>query len=270
MLSILGSLLGFASSTAPAIMDHFASKEDRKHEIERMKTMAEIKSQGIEMDMRVYEQMGADKEHERLIAHDTAIQQSTGWTSALQKSVRPVITYAFFGLFATIEITLLMEALDKGTDFHKLFNYCGTKIQKLSSQLSFRSGLVLERWKKQEVGQSNMPTKAQELETRVSLVEKDMSHMVTMFEKLDTSIEKIAEVHQDMREILTVHEQRINAQEITDKDIYNEIKELRRETSEQHKSLEKKIMDLEKYRWTILGALGIITFVLTEFDIIFK
>jgi len=117
MLSILGSLLGFASSTAPAIMDHFASKEDRKHEIERMKTMAEIKSQGIEMDMRVYEQMGADKEHERLIAHDTAIQQSTGWTSALQKSVRPVITYAFFGLFATIEITLLMEALDKGTDF---------------------------------------------------------------------------------------------------------------------------------------------------------
>ena len=115
-----------------------------------------------------------------------------------------------------------------------------------------------------------MPTKAQELETRVTLVEKDMSHMVTMFEKLDTSIEKIAEVHQDMREILTVHEQRINAQEITDKDIYNEIKELRRETSEQHKSLEKKIMDLEKYRWTILGALGIITFVLTEFEIIFK
>lgn len=115
-----------------------------------------------------------------------------------------------------------------------------------------------------------MPTKAQELETRVSLVEKDMSHMVTMFEKLDTSIEKIAEVHQDMREILTVHEQRINAQEITDKDIYDEIKHLRRETSEQHQSLEKKIMDLEKYRWTILGALSIIVFVLTEFEIIFK
>ena len=117
MLSIIGSLLGFASSTAPAIMDHFQSKDNRKHEIDKMKTLAEIKAQGIALDMKVYEQMGADKEHERLIAHDTAIQQSTGWTSALQKSVRPVITYAFFGLFATIEITLLMDAIEKGTEF---------------------------------------------------------------------------------------------------------------------------------------------------------
>ena len=83
MLSIIGSLLGFASSTAPAIMDHFQSKDNRKHEIDKMKTLAEIKAQGIDLDMKVYEQMGADKEHERLIAHDTAIQQSTGWTSAL-------------------------------------------------------------------------------------------------------------------------------------------------------------------------------------------
>ena len=117
MLSIIGSLLGFASSTAPAIMDHFQSKDNRKHEIDKMKTLAEIKAQGMDLDMKVYEQMGADKEHERLIAHDTAIQQSTGWTSALQKSVRPVITYAFFGLFATIEITLLMDAIEKGTEF---------------------------------------------------------------------------------------------------------------------------------------------------------
>ena len=117
MLSIIGSLLGFASSTAPAIMDHFQSKDNRKHEIDKMKTLAEIKAQGIDLDMKVYEQMGADNEHERLIAHDTAIQQSTGWTSALQKSVRPVITYAFFGLFATIEITLLMDAIEKGTEF---------------------------------------------------------------------------------------------------------------------------------------------------------
>ena len=117
MLSIIGSLLGFASSTAPAIMDHFQAKDNRKHEIDRMKTLAEIKAQGVDLDMKVYEQMGADKEHERLIAHDTAIQQSQGWTSVLQKSVRPVITYAFFGLFATIEITLLMDAIEKGTEF---------------------------------------------------------------------------------------------------------------------------------------------------------
>ena len=95
MLSILGSLLGFASSSVPAVTDLFAKKGDRKHELEKMKLAAELKAQGMDVDMKQYEVMGADKEHERLIAHDTAIMQSTGWTSALQKSVRPIITYAF-------------------------------------------------------------------------------------------------------------------------------------------------------------------------------
>jgi hypothetical protein len=117
MLSIIGSLLGFASSTAPAIMDHFASKEDRKHELNKMRAMADMRKEGAELDMQFYERMGADKEHERLIQHDVSINQGVGIISGLQKSVRPVITYAFFGLFATIEIVLLMEALEKGTEF---------------------------------------------------------------------------------------------------------------------------------------------------------
>tara|TARA_B100002019_G_scaffold151540_1_gene130516 strand:- start:4804 stop:5271 length:468 start_codon:yes stop_codon:yes gene_type:complete len=119
MLSILGSLLGFASSSVPAVTDLFAKKGDRKHELEKMKLAAELKAQGMDVDMKQYEVMGADKEHERLIAHDTAIMQSTGWTSALQKSVRPIITYAFFGLFSVIEVTLLMSALENGTDFRE-------------------------------------------------------------------------------------------------------------------------------------------------------
>ena len=105
MLSILGSLLGFASSAVPAITDSFARKTDNKHELDKMKLMAELKAAGYDHDLKVYEQMGADKEHDRL-----------------QKSVRPVITYAFFILFATIEITLLLEALEKGTDFSEAIN----------------------------------------------------------------------------------------------------------------------------------------------------
>ena len=117
MLSLLGSLIGFGGSALPQLLDVFKAKGDRKHEIEKMKVMAELKQQGMDFDMQMYDKMGADKEHARLIAHDTAIMQSTGWTSVLQKSVRPVITYAFFGLFAAIEITLLMNALEVGTPF---------------------------------------------------------------------------------------------------------------------------------------------------------
>lgn len=117
MLSILGSLLGFASSAVPAVTDAFRDKADRKHEIEKMKVMAELRAQGYDHEIKHYEAMGADKEHDRLIQHDISINQGIGFISGLQKSVRPVITYAFFGLFATIEITLLMDALEKGTDF---------------------------------------------------------------------------------------------------------------------------------------------------------
>lgn len=117
MLSILGSLIGFAGSAVPAITDSFAKKADNKHEIEKMKVMAELRAKGYDHDIKMYEQQGADKEHDRLIQHDISINQGTGIIAGLQKSVRPVITYAFFGLFATIEITLLMQALEKGTDF---------------------------------------------------------------------------------------------------------------------------------------------------------
>ena len=122
MLSILGSLLGFASSAVPAITDSFAKKTDQKHELEKMRVMAELRKDGYDHDIKMYNEMGAAQEHERLIAHDVAISNTGGWISALQRSVRPVITYAFFGLFCTIEIVLLMEALDKGTDFSEAIN----------------------------------------------------------------------------------------------------------------------------------------------------
>ena len=118
MLSgILGSMLGFGGSVVPAITDHFKQKGQQKFELEKMRTMAELRKAGFDHELRAFEAQASDKEHDRLIQHDISINQGTGFISGLQKSVRPVITYCFFGLFAVIEITLLMEALEKGTDF---------------------------------------------------------------------------------------------------------------------------------------------------------
>lgn len=118
MLSgVLGSLLGFSGSVVPAITDHFKQKNEQKFELEKMKTMAELRKAGFDHELKAFEAQASDKEHDRLIQHDISINQGTGFIAALQKSVRPVITYCFFGLFAVIEITLLMEALEKGTDF---------------------------------------------------------------------------------------------------------------------------------------------------------
>ena len=115
MLSgLLGSVLGFGGSVVPAITDHFKTKANNKFELQKMEKMAELRAAGFDHEIKMYEQMGADKEHDRLIQHDISINQSTGIIAGLQKSVRPVITYAFFGLFCAIEVTLLMQAMEEG------------------------------------------------------------------------------------------------------------------------------------------------------------
>jgi hypothetical protein len=122
MLSILGSLIGFAGSAVPAITDHFKQKNDQKFELAKMEKMAELRKAGFDHELKSFEAQASDKEHDRLIQHDISINQGSGLISALQRSVRPVITYCFFGLFCIIEITLLMEALDKGADFAEAVN----------------------------------------------------------------------------------------------------------------------------------------------------
>lgn len=115
LTSILGSLIGFGGSAVPAIIDIFKTKQDNKQEIEKMKVMAELRAQGYDHDLKMYETMGADKEHDRLIQHDIAISKSDGFIGALQRSVRPVITYLFFGLFIAIQIVLLRQVVLLGT-----------------------------------------------------------------------------------------------------------------------------------------------------------
>jgi hypothetical protein len=119
---LLGSLLGFGGSVVPAITDHFKTKADNKFKLEQMTHMAELRKMGFDQDVKMYEQQASDNEHQRLIDHDIAIAQSTGFVAGLQKSVRPVITYCFFGLFAAIEVSLLVDALEQGVELSAALN----------------------------------------------------------------------------------------------------------------------------------------------------
>lgn len=113
MLSgLLGSLVGFGGSVVPAITDYFGKKQDQKFELAKMEKRAELMQAGYTQELEMFERQASDKEHERLIQHDISINQGTGIIAGLQKSVRPVITYSFFALFATVEVTLLMEAIE--------------------------------------------------------------------------------------------------------------------------------------------------------------
>ena len=100
MSGLLGSLIGFTGSVIPAITDHFAKKQEYKFEIEKMEKQAELMRAGYDQEMKMYQQRASDDEHGRLIEHDVAITKNRTFIGALQSSVRPVITYSFFILFA--------------------------------------------------------------------------------------------------------------------------------------------------------------------------
>jgi len=114
--SLIGSLLGFGSSVVPAITDHFKSKQNQKFELEKMERMFQLQKSGYDHEIRKFQEMGLHEEQKALLLHDTTISQHTGFISGLQRSVRPVITYAFFIVFAMVEYTILMSAIDGGME----------------------------------------------------------------------------------------------------------------------------------------------------------
>lgn len=132
-------------------------------------------------------------------------------------------------------------------------------------------------------------------ETRLAVLENDTRKMEGFFSRLDTSIEKIAELNVSIREVLSSHETRINATEIEletqfsmfdqrYEQLHSRITTVQREISEEMKEETTRLMDsiadlkdamldqqrieedrirsVEKRQWMIMGAAAVLGFVL--------
>ena len=113
MLTLLGSLLGFLGSAFPQILKLFQEAHDRRHELAILDKQLEQQRQGHEQRLEEIRNDGEIKQSLALYQHDS---QPAGykWVEALRASVRPVLTYAFFLLFAAVKISGLytMVGLD--------------------------------------------------------------------------------------------------------------------------------------------------------------
>jgi len=117
LTTVLGGLLGFLGSAIGPALEFFTKKENNKLEMQKMEMASRFQQAGWEHDKVMYLLTARDQEHQRLIEHDIAISQGSGFLSFLQRSVRPVITYFFFALFAAVELTLLQELVTNGSTF---------------------------------------------------------------------------------------------------------------------------------------------------------
>lgn len=128
----------------------------------------------------------------------------------------------------------------------------------------------------------------------VSGLNQDMAKVGTLVERLDTTIIKLADISANVSQLLAVHESKLTAQEIVTKqtvdliekrrvetdekiqlvhgrissgekeltekidnqydDIMSELKEMRKESTEQHNKLSGRITTMEKWMWTVMGG----------------
>ena len=104
MLTLLGSLLGFLGSAFPQLLKLFQEGQDRRHELAILDRQMEVQRQGHSQRLEEIRIEGDIQQLVALYQHDN---QPAGykWVEALRASVRPILTYAFFMLFAAVKIS---------------------------------------------------------------------------------------------------------------------------------------------------------------------
>ena len=118
MISLLGSLLGFGTSSIPMIMGFFEKKQANKQELLMLEAKAKYASELSKLKLQEMDAQADIEEVKGLYKHAESLAQANKSTfvSALQASVRPVITYAFFSVFAFVKITYVIIAVQEGRD----------------------------------------------------------------------------------------------------------------------------------------------------------
>jgi hypothetical protein len=154
MLSLVSSLLGFASAGVPRLLDIWQSKGDQKHELalmaaqrERELALAkegfiaqaaveEIKTEQIAMQTQAQEKLAMWK-------HDMKIGEGgSTWVINLRASVRPVVTYIFVGLLVVVDIAGIWYAYSTGVAFAQAMElvFSSEEMAILSAIISFHFG----------------------------------------------------------------------------------------------------------------------------------
>ena len=128
----------------------------------------------------------------------------------------------------------------------------------------------------------------------VSYLRKDMAVVGSLVDRLDTTIDKLTDISNNVSNLLAVHETKLSSQEIITKQISDlvearrvetddkvqvlhdrissgereikekiddqydelmkEIKEMRAESTTQHNTLSARITAMEKWMWTVIGG----------------
>ena len=93
-------------------------------------------------------------------------------------------------------------------------------------------------------------------QVKVAVLEERLQNFEAVVSKLDSAIEKIAEVNNNVSRMLAVHEERISKQEEIDSILFDKIDKLRDKMDSDHDIVTKRLSLLERKLWVGIGILG--------------
>ena len=95
-------------------------------------------------------------------------------------------------------------------------------------------------------------------QVKIAILDQRLETFEGIVSKLDSAIEKIAEVNNNVSRMLAVHEERITKQEDIDAVLFDKIDKLRDKMDSDHDIVSQRLSLLERKLWIGIGALGAI------------
>lgn len=122
----------------------------------------------------------------------------------------------------------------------------------------------------------------QDVVTKLAILERDISQITTLFEKLDVTIDKLSQVSTQINQLLAVHDEKIERSIKMEQEIFKLLENRRKEVNEQfdaikkqmseesrihskeHAELDVRLKNLEMWRWMVVGASAVVGFVISK------
>jgi uncharacterized protein YllA (UPF0747 family) len=119
-------------------------------------------------------------------------------------------------------------------------------------------------------------------ETKIAVLEERLTSYEVMMKKIDEAIQIMGKTSQSISKMLAVHEEKLEHNSKNDELIIDRIKTIEVKNTEEHSrvierfealeekidgrigAVDKKVDDVVKFRWLVVGALVIISFVFSQ------
>lgn len=116
----------------------------------------------------------------------------------------------------------------------------------------------------------DLESKINQLQIEVYSLKEKVSFFNVIYNKFDTTLEKIQQMIEERREDTNDELKDVYRKiEDTENKIMEQISFLREQMTRQHEEEKKKLADLDKWRWIIVGAAAVVGWIISKIKIPF-